>query len=250
MSSNFPISSFLSETQRPRPEIDWDAYASQYDLLAMYNPSYSENIELMRGLLAKYLNGPPASILDVGAGTGNYLCALGTDYPSARLVHLDSDRVMCDIAKNKYETAGFKEVGLVTAPVLEADFGDGTFDLIVCINALYAMPAREETLRKIRKWMSPDGWFFVIDFGRRVDMWDWSKHILGNIVRTKGVMEMVRFLISAGEMIRQHKKGLGQAEGIYWLHSSEEFEGTENWGLKSRTANSLTPIAVHAGHGS
>jgi ubiquinone/menaquinone biosynthesis C-methylase UbiE len=214
----------VSGQQTDRSEIDWDAYASQYDLLAMYNPSYAENIELMRDLLSAKTKSEPKSILDVGAGTGNYLCALGMDFPSARLVHLDSDAAMNGIAGTKYSRAGLENVKLVTAPVIDVEFAEGEFDLIVCVNALYAMPRREETLERIRKWLSPEGYFFVIDFGRPTNIWDWSKYIFGNIIRTRGLSEFFRFLISGRETIRQNRKGSqGQADGTYWLHSTEEF---------------------------
>jgi ubiquinone/menaquinone biosynthesis C-methylase UbiE len=207
-----------------RHEIDWDAYASQYDLLAKYNPSYATNIELMRQLLGGIGGFTPASVLDVGAGTGNFLCALGKDYPAARLIHLDSDAVMNAMAKSKYDAAGFDNVEIVTKPALEAGFGDGEFDLVICINALYAMPRREDTLKRILRWLKPGGYFFIIDFGRPTDMLDWSKYIFGHIIRTHGVLEFLRFLVNGRETIRQNRRGAqGQAEGHYWLHSTEEF---------------------------
>ena len=206
-------------------EIDWDAYATQYDLLARYNPSYAENIALMRQFILPELLDGDTQVLDVGAGTGNYICALAQDCPKARFVHLDSDPVMNRIASTKYQAAGIEDVQLVCAPAQEADFEDGAFDLIICINALYAMPSRDEVLRKIRRWAKPDGLFFIIDFGRRTVMTDWARYILGHVIREKGLVECVKFLLGSAENIRQNRRGSkGQAQGVYWLHSTDEFK--------------------------
>jgi ubiquinone/menaquinone biosynthesis C-methylase UbiE len=218
---SFVVNSDLRQDQ----EIDWDAYASQYDLLAKYNPAYSDNIALMRYLLSRYLVREPKRVLDIGAGTGNYICALGKDYPNASFVHLDADVVMNRIAEGKYRSAGIRNIDIVTSPVLDAELDRGGFDLIICINALYAMQSRDKVLSKVRNWLREDGSFFVIDFGRHTDIWDWSKYIFGHILRDLGVREFVRFLVKGSETIRQNRKGSkGQLEGIYWLHSTDEFK--------------------------
>ncbi len=49
-------------------EIDWDVYASQYDLLAANNPSYHENIAILRSLLADFCLPEFPVICDIGAG--------------------------------------------------------------------------------------------------------------------------------------------------------------------------------------
>lgn len=205
-------------------EIDWDVYASQYDLLATNNPSYRENIEILRGLLPEFGLPSEAVICDVGAGTGNYICALAKDLPKARFFHLDSDAHMMEVAKAKYEAASVLDVELQCCPASEAVYPPQSFDLIICVNALYAIQPREEFLRRARSWLKPEGVFFVIDFGRRTKMWDWAKYIFGSIYREKGFLECVRFFVNGIEAIRQNRRGSqGQAEGVYWLHSTDEF---------------------------
>lgn len=207
--------------------IDWDAYATQYDLMAKYNPSYHENIGLLRDALAGWGLAPDASICDLGAGTGNYISALSRDLPGARYTHVDFDRVMNDIAREKYRKQGIDNVTILEEHVQRVDFADESFDLVICINALYAISPQVGILKKIKRWLKPDGVFFVIDFGRRNRMIDWSWYLLSNLVKDHGVVECAKFLLSSVEIIRQNNRGSkNQDEGAYWLHTTQEFGET------------------------
>lgn len=233
LSSNVPAEHQAAQ-QPVVHEIDWDVYASQYDLLATNNPCYRENIETLRSLLPSLDLPSNAAVCDIGAGTGNFICALANDLPEAQFVHLDADPKMNDVARKKYESASISNVNVVCCSAAEAPFDAGSFDLALCINALYAMHDRDEVLSKIRRWLKPGGRFFIIDFGRRNRMWDWSKYIFGNIYKEKGLVGCLRFLVDGLETIKQNRRGSkGQAEGVYWLHSTEEFQDAlENAGFQ------------------
>ncbi|MEZ5551990.1 MAG: class I SAM-dependent methyltransferase [Pseudomonadales bacterium] len=204
--------------------IDWDAYASQYDLLAKYNPSYHENVEMLRKGVLEWSIPDDARICDLGAGTGNYITALSKVRPMAKYVHVDFDRPMNEIAREKYVANGISDVVIVEENIHKVDFTPQTFDLVVCVNALYAVSPQADVLAKVRKWLKPSGVFFVIDFGRRNRMWDWSWYILKNLVKEHGFIECAKFLSNSAEMIRQNNRGQkNQADGKYWLHSTHEF---------------------------
>ena len=205
-------------------EIDWDAYASNYDLLAGINPSYRENIEVLRSLLGQFALPEQAAICDIGAGTGNYICSLARDLPRARFIHLDADPVMNEIAASKYSSQGIEHVDLHCCLAREAAYAGESFDLIICVNALYAMSPQRETLRKIRYWLKPSGTFFVIDYGRQVDVFDWTMYLLRSVIRERGMWAALKLFQKNLENLRQNRRGSqGQAEGVYWLHSTEEF---------------------------
>ena len=207
--------------------IDWKSYSTQYDFLARNNPSYRENIELLRALLPKWNLPSTASVCDLGAGTGNYICSIAKDIPEASFVHVDADPKMNAIARYKYDREGVNSVSVVTSAVAETKFPNNSFDLIMCVNALYAMESREVVLKKIHSWLKEDGIFFVIDFGRQTNLSDWGKYIFGNMYREEGIGACIRFVINGFETIRQNRKGSkGQALGNYWLHSTEEFGRT------------------------
>ncbi len=206
------------------PGIDWDAYATQYDLMAKYNPSYHENIELLRGGLDRWGVPSDAEICDLGAGTGNYISALFRARPQATYTHVDFDSVMNDIARDKYKSLGLERVSIHEAYVQRAEFPDESFDLVICVNALYAMSPQEPILDKIRNWLKPGGVFFVIDFGRRFRMIDWGWYFISSMIRNHGVAECARFLLSCAEIYKQNSRGSkNQQDGAYWLHSTTEF---------------------------
>lgn len=204
--------------------IDWDAYANQYDLLAKYNPSYHENVDTLKRVVEEWSIPQDGKICDLGAGTGNYITALSKIRPMAKYIHVDFDRPMNEIAREKYAANEIADFIIVEENIHSVDFLDETFDLIVCVNALYAVSPQAEVLAKVRRWLKPSGVFFVIDFGRRNRMWDWSWYILKNLVKEHGIVECAKFLSNSAEIIRQNNKGQKtQLDGKYWLHSTHEF---------------------------
>ncbi len=204
--------------------IDWDAYATQYDLMAKFNPSYHENIETLRSGLDKWGVAADAAICDLGAGTGNYISALSRVRPEATFTHVDFDKVMNEIALEKYKRLGIRDISIKEEYLQRVDFPDSSFDLVLCINALYAISPQKAILKKIQRWLKPDGVFFVIDFGRRNRMMDWSWFIMKHIVRDHGVVECAKFFLNSVETIRQNNRGSkNQDDGSYWLHTTQEF---------------------------
>lgn len=222
------------------PGIDWDAYATQYDLMAKYNPSYHENIQMLREGLDEWGIPEDASICDLGAGTGNYISALSRARPEAQYTHVDFDSVMNEIAREKYHNLGLSDVSIHESYVQRLDFPDESFDLVICVNALYAMSPREAILERIRKWLKPNGIFFVIDFGRRFRTIDWGWYFIRSIIKRHGVVECAKFFVSCAEIYRQNSKGSkNQQDGAYWLHSTHEFgEALSNAGF---TVEELKP---------
>jgi len=207
-------------------EIDWDAYATQYDLMAKYNPSYRENIELLRDYLGgkKFEIGGEPRILDLGAGTGNYISALSRDFRSARFVHVDFDKAMNEVAKTKYRDQQIQHVEIIEKKMEELSFESESFDVIICVNALYAVAPRKEVLHNIYNWLAPKGLFFIIDFGREFRALDWAWYVLKSVVKNHGIVECTRFIANSAEIYRQNARGgKSQRSGSYWLHSTMEF---------------------------
>ena len=213
-----------AEAGLEKSSIDWKSYSTQYDLLARNNPSYQENIEALKTLVAQWDLPKDAAICDLGAGTGNFICALSSRLPDAKFFHVDRDANMNRIALEKYRLAGVKDVAIIEEDALNVEFPPKTFDLVICVNALYAMPDPENILGQVRSWLKPEGRLFIIDFGRQANLFDWGKYIFGNIYRTEGLGACIRFVKNGLETIKQNRNGSkGQARGGYWLHSTDEF---------------------------
>lgn len=213
-----------AEIAKKSDEMDWDAYARSYDEMCALNPAYQENIDMLVRRLPEWDLPEDARICDLGAGTGNYILQLSAHLPRASFWHVDSDTRMIDIANEKYSTAGLNRVTTIHRSAGDTTFAEQSFDLIICINALYAFPDRSSVLRHAHGWLREQGRLFIIDFGRRQNTLDWTFYLFRESVKANRVGRYARALIEAREVIKQNiKTSKGQESGRYWLHSTESF---------------------------
>ena len=207
--------------------MDWDQYATTYDRLCEQNPAYQENIDSMVGLIRSSDLGSAPRICDVGAGTGNFITAASALMPDAQFTHLDCNASMNRIASEKYERNGISNVEIVEEFVQRASFRDHSFDLIICVHALYAMPPQTVILRKLRRWLTPNGLLFVIDIGRKHRVFDWGLYIYKNLIARYGYIRATARLLTYYTATRENlKTAKGQEHGDYWLHTTPEFKET------------------------
>ena len=203
--------------------MDWDAYAAVYDVMSRNNPYYLQNLELLKSALSDWSLGSNPSVCDIGAGTGEYILNAASVIPSARFVHVDGNAGMSAVAEKKYVEAGL-DVEIITDYVQRLEFDDESFDLLICVNALYAMTPQEVVLKKFFRWLKPDGKLFVIDFGRKQDWKDWFIPIYTHMVRERGLLSATREVFNFADVIRQNAMTTkGQSDGGYPLHTNEEF---------------------------
>ncbi|MEQ8485711.1 MAG: methyltransferase domain-containing protein [Pseudomonadales bacterium] len=212
-------------TTRKSDEMDWDAYARSYDEMCALNPAYQQNIEMLIRRLPQWNLPDDARVCDLGAGTGNYILQLSEHLPNASFWHVDADARMIDIANGKYHAAGLSRVTTLHRTAEETTFPEQSFDLIICINALYAFPDRGGVLRHAHGWLRNNGRLFIIDFGRRQSTLDWTFYLFRESIKANRVGRYARALIEAREVIKQNiKTSKGQESGRYWLHSTEAFK--------------------------
>ncbi len=203
--------------------INWSVYSENYDALCDANPAYQENVNIFRERLKNLKIPSRPRVCDLGAGTGNFLIEVGKQFPGAELHHVDWNESMTAIARKKYDREGL-EVVVHERDIRDVDFPQGTFDLVVCVNAIYAMPEPDIVLRNLRNWTNIGGFLYVIDFGRQVQLIDWAYYILKNRVKELGLRNAIRWYRDNAENLKQNRKGAkAQTDGSYWLHSNEEF---------------------------
>ncbi|NCF32999.1 MAG: methyltransferase domain-containing protein, partial [Proteobacteria bacterium] len=70
----------------------------------------------------------------------------------------------------------------------DAEIPGHSQDLIICVNALYAMADPQMVLRRIRRLLKPGGKFFLIDFGREMNVTRWSLYLLRSLVQKHGAI--------------------------------------------------------------
>ena len=89
---------------------DWNSYARCYDLLCQINPAYHVLLRDFSKFLQTLAIDEPLQILDIGAGTGNFLleAARALDH-NVKLTHLDADQVMNELAREILDADGTDE---------------------------------------------------------------------------------------------------------------------------------------------
>ena len=107
-----------------------------------------------------------ADVLDVGCGAGNYTLKLLGRRPGLSCTLLDLSRPMLDRAVGRVTAAGGRDVTAVQADVREADFPDGSFDVIVAAQTLHHLRSGDEfdaVFAAFFRWLRPGGSVWVAD---------------------------------------------------------------------------------------
>jgi ubiquinone/menaquinone biosynthesis C-methylase UbiE len=225
LSSASKIVRELTARQRHQDSlVHWDEYAEAYDTMCSVNPAYQENLTIFRKWLGELKLPENPRICDVGAGTGNFAIEAATTFPSGHVFHLDSDPVMNWTARRKYKASGIKNVSFVPSSVLNAELGESTFDLIICVNALYALQNIRSVLARCLHWLKPDGHMFLIDLGRPMNVRDWSQYMIRSNMKDRGLKATVAAFVKGRKAISQNRIIRKQQDrGFYWLHTPDEF---------------------------
>jgi SAM-dependent methyltransferase len=139
--------------------VDWDDEADRFD----DEPDHGLRDETVRAawqeLLHRHLPTPPATVLDVGCGTGTLSVLLSED--GFQVTGLDSSPAMLDRARQKAE-------GAVPKPVFQrGNAADpkvgGLFDVVLCRHVLWALPDPAAVLARWKPLLAPGGRLVLIE---------------------------------------------------------------------------------------
>ena len=159
----------------PQARQFWDDAAATFD----HEPDHGLHDPLVRAawtrLLAESLPSPPASILDIGCGTGSLSLLLaelnydvtGTDLSAAMIAR----------ARAKAQAAGLSMTFRVM-DALHPDFSGRQFDAIVCRHVLWALPEPALALQRWSKLLAPRGRLLLIEGYWHTGVGLRSQHIL------------------------------------------------------------------------
>jgi SAM-dependent methyltransferase len=158
----------------PAARAYWDAAAPGFDAEpdhGLHDPAVGA---AWAELLRAYLPPPPASVLDLGCGTGSLsvlLAALGH-----AVTGLDFSPAMIALAEAKAEAeAQARTAGVAPAAgpwhrpqfyvmnAAEPSFDPASFDVLLCRHLLWALPAPAEVLRRWAALLKPGGRLLLIE---------------------------------------------------------------------------------------
>lgn len=207
-----------SETADRSVRADWSAYATAYDLLSEHNPEYQAILHDFDAFLATI--GTPRMIYDIGGGTGNYTEIAARACPDSEIRLAEPDAGMIGAARSKL--AAHRNISYEALP-LENIEALGTADLVVCVHALYAMPAPEQRLEDLRRLLRPGGWLYLVDLGRHMNVADWRNYLFSQLKKEHGLAGALGVFWQGREIAKQNKAILkAQKNGVYWTHTGAQ----------------------------
>lgn len=202
--------------------MDYKAYAPHFDPLCEINPAYKELLELFDTELQKMDLPERPKVVDLGAGTGNFVCSLLDNIPSACVTHVDCSPDMNEIARAKY-TERDLDVRVVQSYMQTVTIEKNSTDLVVCVNALNNAPPVKPILERIYTWLRPGGYFFLIDFGREIDVVDWTWYLIKHLLSEHGLRKTLSVVRRQSKVISINRKGqTDQISGTLWTHTTNE----------------------------
>lgn len=126
-----------------------------------FGPSFKEKVIM----LVHFQNGE--SLLDIGCGTGSLLIPAKKHNPGSRIVGVDPDQHILDIAQKKIKKAGV-EVELIKAYGEHLPFNSASFDVVVSTLVFHHLPSeiKIQTIKEAYRILKKNGRFLLADFGK------------------------------------------------------------------------------------
>jgi SAM-dependent methyltransferase len=142
------------ETPSPRDQIDaWNVTADHYDGPAL---SYLARIGARAVELAELA--PGAHVIDAACGTGHAsLPAAERVGSTGRVIGVDLAANLLELARAKAARRGIGNLELRLGDMQEMAYGDGQFDAVLCIFALFFVPDMVAQLRTFWRHLRPGG---------------------------------------------------------------------------------------------
>ena len=130
-----------------------DLFERRYEELRRdpYHSPFTYSRRKIEQVLGRYLDPLPdgARLLDVGCGTGDLLSRLGRRFECAGC---DPSDEMLERARKHNPGAAFTR-----ATAEELPYGDGAFDVVLCIEVIRYLAVPEAALREIARVLAPGG---------------------------------------------------------------------------------------------
>jgi malonyl-CoA O-methyltransferase len=152
----------------PRPSkhdirVAFEASADRYDEVAVLQREVASRLLERLDLLTM----TPATILDLGSGTGHCSAALQQRYPKARLVALDLSEAMLHHTRNRFSRWDrFRHrQGFVAGDAESLPFADASFDMLFSNLTLQWCDDLEKTFSEFRRVLKPGGVLFYTTLG-------------------------------------------------------------------------------------
>lgn len=168
----------MTTPQREKDIEHFDQWSSTYENSWMQRAFFDRAHQAVLALAAGIVH-QPASVLDVGCGTGRLLRQAHTYWPEAQLIGVDPANGMIEMAKRLTPNATFM-TGMAEALPLQ----DASVDLALSTISFHHWQDQAAGIREIARVLRPGGYFLLVD----LSFPDW----LGQVFRLKRVHSRAR----------------------------------------------------------
>lgn len=128
---------------------------------------------------------------------------------------------MINIAKKKIDTKICAK--FICENYSSNHFSNEAYDLIICTHALYTLREPQKKLNDFFRILSPNGFLFLIDLGKILDIGDWRRYLISSLLKEHGLTTCLRVLAKSKPISQQNKLiRSNQISGTYWTHTLQQ----------------------------
>ncbi len=202
----------------------WANYAQSYDAMAQGNPAYQYIIGRFVASVSTWKVNSESTIIDVGAGTGNFSVCAASLLAPAKIIHCEPDKTMIDRARSKSSTASIANLSFLQSSAESLAFGEQALDGAIIVHVLYTLKDPNAFIRRLHRWLKPGSRVFACDLGRILDVPDWRRYLYRNLFSVAGFIKGVRLLWKSRVVaVANRVIAANQLSGLYWTHDLESF---------------------------
>lgn len=166
----------------------WDRFASKYDrFMERFAGVYEEILDLIAGELE-----PGFVVLEVATGTG--IIATAISDRASKVVATDISDPMIEVAREKAEAQGIKNVEFSVMDAYDLRFEDGAFDCCIVANALHVMKEPRRALSEVKRVLKPGGKMICPTFCHGENF---KSRVVSRIVGIVGFKACTRFSVDS-----------------------------------------------------
>ncbi len=134
----------------------WDKMAKNYDASEEKDSqTFKEVIKSTK----KYLKENDI-VLDFGCGTGKTIVNIAGDVSEVHAIDISSK--MIDVAKEKIESMGLKNVRLDNLDIFDRQLKEDSYDVIISFHVLHLLEDLDSVLKRVHSLLKKDGLFISV----------------------------------------------------------------------------------------